>query len=259
MNERRRTDKRTKTRKRKSAGSSTTAITMTEQTSEDSVKGEQRSNFVSFEEWRRATLENEGQNPKDHKSRTKVRVSDSRQHGQSMDFIDTEGDIANVFEESTDDSVISRYDKPLYDAIKSDNGAGGQKGQNGNFAKDMQKKALSELKERFNYASFDCAALILKANSEARHANAILTENKDQYMLNKCNAKRFVVVELCNDILIDTIVLGNFEFFSSTFKDIKVSISSEYPPKTEQSWVELGRYRASNTREMQASSIPCIV
>ncbi|KAJ3020187.1 hypothetical protein HKX48_001187 [Thoreauomyces humboldtii] len=105
-------------------------------------------------------------------------------------------------------------------------------------------------KERFNFASFDCGALILAHNPEAGSATSILHNNKDAYMLNKCSASRFVTVELCNDILVDTIMLANFEFFSSMFKDFQVHVSDRYPPKND-SWTLLGDFRANNVRDFQ--------
>ncbi|KAI5294490.1 hypothetical protein KEM52_003896 [Ascosphaera acerosa] len=108
-------------------------------------------------------------------------------------------------------------------------------------------------KERSNYASFDCAATVIRTNAEARGATAILVENKDSYMLNECRAgNKFVILELCDDILIDTVVLANFEFFSSRFRLFRVSASDRYPPPRPDLWRELGVYEALNTREIQA-------
>ncbi|KAJ1933612.1 hypothetical protein EC988_009066, partial [Linderina pennispora] len=74
---------------------------------------------------------------------------------------------------------------------------------------------------------------------------------KDQYMLNTCAARdKFVIVELCDDILIDTLVLGNYEFFSSTFKDTMVYVSDRYPPKNN-TWTLLGHFQARNSRDAQ--------
>ena len=71
-------------------------------------------------------------------------------------------------------------------------------------------------------------------------------------MLNTCSAEnKFFIVELCNDILIDTIVLANYEFFSSIFRQFKVSVSDRYPVKPDK-WKELGTFEARNTRDVQA-------
>ncbi|KAJ3163724.1 hypothetical protein HDU86_000318 [Geranomyces michiganensis] len=105
-------------------------------------------------------------------------------------------------------------------------------------------------KERFNFASFDCGALILAHNPEAGSATSILHNSKDAYMLNKCEAKRYVTVELCDEILVDTVMLANFEFFSSMFKDFQVHVSNRYPPRDNR-WTLLGDFRAKNVRDFQ--------
>ncbi|KAH3664844.1 hypothetical protein OGATHE_003659 [Ogataea polymorpha] len=103
--------------------------------------------------------------------------------------------------------------------------------------------------EKFNFASFDCAATIVKTNAEAKGANAILNENKDSYLLNECKAKnKYVIIELCEDILVEEVLLGNYEFFSSMFKDVRFSVSDRYPAAT---WQSLGEFRAENIRKLQ--------
>ncbi|KAJ2558110.1 hypothetical protein EV175_000955 [Coemansia sp. RSA 1933] len=118
-------------------------------------------------------------------------------------------------------------------------------------AADTHHRDPKSLKGRFNFASADCAAVVLKANKEAKGQTAILNPKKDQYMLNECMADdKFVIVELCDDILIDTLVLGNYEFFSSTFKDTMVYVSDRYPPKNN-TWTPLGHFQARNNRDAQ--------
>lgn len=70
-------------------------------------------------------------------------------------------------------------------------------------------------------------------------------------MLTPCASKeQFVIVELCDEIQIDTIVLANLEFFSSMFKVIRVTGGTAYP-ESAGTWQELGTFRASNVRGMQ--------
>lgn len=74
-------------------------------------------------------------------------------------------------------------------------------------------------------------------------------------MLNKCSASnQFVIVEMCEDILVDTIVLANFEFFSSTFKDFRVSVTDRYPTN-ERGWKILGTFMGNNTRSIQVFAV----
>lgn len=108
---------------------------------------------------------------------------------------------------------------------------------------------------RFNFASFDCAATIVKTNSEAKGAVSILVENKDSYLLNPCSApNKFVVVEMCQDILVDSVVLANYEFFSSTFKKIRLSVSESFPVASN-GWKLLGEFSAKDIRDVQEFNI----
>lgn len=119
---------------------------------------------------------------------------------------------------------------------------------------------LAELKHRWNYASLDCAAVLHQANPSAKFPSAILSEKKDRYMLSPCPHARqgeeaaferqFVIVELCQQIRIDTLVLANLEFFSSIFKVFTVRVSRTLDaPETE--WKSLGLFRARNVRGPQ--------
>jgi hypothetical protein len=107
------------------------------------------------------------------------------------------------------------------------------------------------LEGRFNYASEDCSARIHKTHKGAQSAPAVLSRKKDKYMLSPCSTKdKFMVVELCDDIRIDTVQLANYEFFSGVFRTIKISVSQTYTSDTE-GWVEMGTYDAKNVRSVQ--------
>ncbi|KAJ3304422.1 hypothetical protein HDV03_002766 [Kappamyces sp. JEL0829] len=107
-------------------------------------------------------------------------------------------------------------------------------------------------KESFNYASFDCGALIRASNKEAKQVTSILLNSKDAYMLNPCSAVKFVEIEICQDILVREVTLANFEFFSSQFKDFALYGSSKLPAE----WKLLGNYTAKNIRDRQHFFIP---
>lgn len=106
-------------------------------------------------------------------------------------------------------------------------------------------------KHKFNFASLDCAATIVKTNSEASGASSILIDNKDKYLLNPCSApNKFVVIELCEDILVEEIAIANFEFFSSTFKKVRFSVSDRFPV-AKNGWTVLNEFEAENSRNLQ--------
>ncbi|KAK0524114.1 hypothetical protein OC842_005935 [Tilletia horrida] len=119
---------------------------------------------------------------------------------------------------------------------------------------------LAQLKHRWNFASMDCAAVVHRTNPGAKFASSILSEKKDRYMLSPCpagegeegkySAGQFVIVELCDDIMIDTIVLGNYEFFSRQFKRFRLRAAAKLHAREEE-WYDFGTFRARNTRGLQ--------
>lgn len=116
---------------------------------------------------------------------------------------------------------------------------------------------LESLKDRTNYASFDCSATLIRASKRTKSASSILSSKKDRYMLSPCSAsEKYVIIELCDEIQIDTIVLANLEFFSSMFKLFRVKAGTAYPESTG-TWSELGTFRASNVRGLQVSVSLC--
>ncbi|KAI0698141.1 UNC-like C-terminal-domain-containing protein [Cytidiella melzeri] len=109
------------------------------------------------------------------------------------------------------------------------------------------------LTDRFNYASTDCSARVHTTHKSAKSPSSILSSKRDRYMLSPCNEeKQYVVVELCDDIRIDTVQLANYEFFSGVFKDFTVSVAKTYT----EGWVVAGTYRAKNTRGVQSFHPP---
>lgn len=114
------------------------------------------------------------------------------------------------------------------------------------------------LTDRFNYASLDCSARVHTSHRSAKSASSILSSKRDRYMLSPCNSpkeKKFVVVELCDDIRIDTVQLANFEFFSGVFKDLSVSVAKTYSTDND-GWTHVGTYKAKNVRGVQSFHPP---
>ncbi|KAG6829793.1 hypothetical protein H0H92_003448 [Tricholoma furcatifolium] len=110
--------------------------------------------------------------------------------------------------------------------------------------------------DRFNYASSECSARVHLAHRGAKSTSAILSSKRDRYMLSPCNTQnQFVIVELCEDIRIDTVQLANFEFFSGIFKDFKISVAKT-DITTEGAFTEVGIFRARNVRGVQSFHPP---
>ncbi|MCJ1247240.1 hypothetical protein MMC30_004454 [Trapelia coarctata] len=211
-------------------------------------------NFLSFEAWKAQMLKKAGQSLEHVGNTRAVREPRRRPDGRddALDFLGEDAEIELDFSGFVNSDVAS--DALPYrnsESTTTERGATGDK-DDGVSATKLSKDAGKTCKERSNYASFDCAATVVKTNPECKGATSVLVENKDSYMLNACSAKnKFFIVELCNDILIDTVVLGNFEFFSSTFRTFRVSVSDRYPVKVEK-WKDLGTFEARNSREVQA-------
>ncbi|KAL9937317.1 hypothetical protein V8E36_003726 [Tilletia maclaganii] len=123
---------------------------------------------------------------------------------------------------------------------------------------------LAQLKTRWNYASMDCAAVVHRTNPGAKFASSILSEKKDRYMLSPCPTDhggpgsrgqgQYVIVELCDNIMIDTVVLGNYEFFSRQFKRFRLRAAAKLHAREEE-WYDFGTFRARNSRGLQVFEV----
>ena len=214
-------------------------------------------NFLSFEEWKKQNLAKAGQSADNIGGSKSGTGSDGsrRRPGSINNALDSLGEDTELeidFGGFVNPGSVTQT-KPSSEAKEHDGSHTNKKDdQEQPKAHPRGKDAGKTCKERSNYASFDCAATILKTNKEIKGSTSILVENKDSYLLNECSAEnKFFIVELCDDILIDTVVLANFEFFSSSFRTFRVSVSDRYPVKSDK-WRGLGTYEARNSREVQA-------
>jgi hypothetical protein len=232
--------KKSKKVKKKLATSFTTKTTTVTATNIATKKS--KKHLVSFEEWQKK----QGEQDERTYHKRKGDVGNAKKKQQQQQIIDSlDGgfgdDFGAMFEgflkSQKKDDVASNVN--IIEPITTER----QRPQ-------LKDNSIKSLKERFNYASNDCAATVRKANKEAKGANNILYESKDQYMINKCSADKFVIINLCEPIRVDTIVMANFEFFSSTFKDFRVYVADRYPSND---WQLLGQWRARNTRDLQVS------
>lgn len=229
------------------------SFTATDEAEADSLLDNDK--FLSFEDWKKQNLVKVGQS--EHVGAG--RQSQHRDTGKRADLalhqgLDSLGDDAEIDLDFTG-FVADRSDlTPPKQSPRAVPGDGGPEDeQKPPILKTTRSKdAGTTCKERYNHASFDCAATVLKTNVKAKGEKSILLENKDSYMLNECSVdNKFLILELCNDVQIDTIVLANFEFFSSIFRTFRVSVSDKYPVKTDK-WKDLGTFEARNSREIQA-------
>lgn len=211
--------------------------------------------FMSFEDWKEMMLRRTGQDPRDLRQRQatpqgpndrtppeSVHAGLGEEDEISLNFDGYLGDVEEHKEASADSVANPNHSNGAEEAVTF---------EDGRPSIHRSKDAGKTCKERFSYSSFDAGATVLKTSPGAKNAKAILVENKDSYMLLECSAKnKFVIIELSDDILIDTVVLANFEFFSSMIRHFRVSVSDRYPVKIER-WKELGLFEARNSRDMQ--------
>lgn len=104
----------------------------------------------------------------------------------------------------------------------------------------------------FNYADASCGAKVLKTNKNAKAKNNILKKDKNSYLMNECSySEKFIEIELCDTIWVTSVVMGNLELYSSNFKEIKISVSKNYPPNPEDGWNEISTYTSNNWKQLQ--------
>jgi hypothetical protein len=215
--------------------------------------------FLSFEDWKKQNLERSGQSNENIGNRkhtgSGLRNDRSQNDGLSnaLDSLGDEGEMDldfGVFN-SARNGEPQAADTPGASSKPPHDGERGKR----NVEVKRSKDAGTTCKERSNFVSADCGAAVLHWNSQAKSPKAVLTENKDSYMLNICSASnKFLIVEMCDDILVDTVVLANFEFFSSQFRQFRVSVSDRYPVKLDK-WKEIGTFEAKNARGIQAFAV----
>ena len=231
------------------------SLAVPEESESDADSALGNSNFLSFEDWKKQNLAKKGQSV-EHVGKKQPASDENRKRPSNIhNALDSLGDDAEIdlnFGSFSAERPESPDPLPWGKATEIGQ-AVQEEDEIAPRAKTRNKDAGTTCKERFNYASFDCAAAVRNTNPQASGAVSVLIEkNKDSYMLNECSAEnKFIILELCDDIAIDTVVLANFEFFSSTFRTFRVSVSDRYPVKLDK-WKVLGEYEARNSREIQA-------
>ena len=130
--------------------------------------------------------------------------------------------------------------------------------QHVNLKKPIKKeKKLHDLVPRHkNYAGLDCGAKIIENNPESSNPSHVLTENKDDYMLNSCKNNVWFIIELCEPIKLIEFSLANFELFSNVPRQFRISASERYIQSN--NWNNkhlIGTFEASNTRHVQTFNI----
>lgn len=187
--------------------------------------------ILSFEEWKARQAELQAAGP-----------HDSVKASSAASSVSAAGNVQEIPAESVPDALSGG--QPVVPAPE--------------FQSNSPPHFRVPLVDRFNYASDDCSARVHTSHKSARSPSAILSAKKDRYMLAPCDTpdgkNNFVVIELCEDIRIDTVQLANFEFFSGVFKEFSVSVARTYSTESAE-WTFAGRYTAKNIRGIQVRSL----
>ena len=213
------------------------------------------SSFMSFEEWKAIQLKKAGQDPADLQARRKAEPKGGEAYpapsNGDLDSLGDDGEINlefDVLSEKVSEMTASAGSSTDVRETRADDAVLYDDGRTQYY---RSKDAGKTCKERFSFSSVDGGATVLKTSQGVKNPKAILVENKDSYMLFECRMdNKFVIVELSDDILVDTVVLANFEFFSSMVRAFRVSVSDRYPVKMEK-WKDLGTFEARNSRDIQ--------
>ncbi|KAI1331320.1 hypothetical protein F5Y16DRAFT_361176 [Xylariaceae sp. FL0255] len=207
--------------------------------------------FMSFEEWKAMVVANSGPDALEPRAnRNKHRRADGIP-GDGFDTLGDEGEISFDFDAYTDKFSEMASSTRLPEQVKAVEQPVEKATPDEGLNYQRSKDAGTTCKERFSYSSFDAGATVKKTSPGAWNPTSILVENKDAYMLLECRTpNKFFIVELSDVILVDTVVIANFEFFSSNTRHFRVSISDSYPVKADK-WKVLGTFEAQNMKGIQ--------
>jgi hypothetical protein len=102
---------------------------------------------------------------------------------------------------------------------------------------DVPKRAPKSV----NFASFSAGAVVLDKSEKSSGYNNLLNEDKDKYGISPCSEKKWVVIGLSEDIIVRSVVVANYEKYSSYLQDFQVLGSATHPVSE---WLDLGSYSA---------------
>ena len=67
----------------------------------------------------------------------------------------------------------------------------------------------------------------------------VITSSRDEYILNKCTDQTWFVVELCESIKALKVQIANFELYSSSPNQLRISIGNIFPGR-DKDWMDFG-------------------
>lgn len=108
---------------------------------------------------------------------------------------------------------------------------------------DIESEGETTRARRTNFAAQEAGATVMGGSPEWTGISALLAADADSYALARCDVKKFVILGLSEDVLVDELVIANEEKYSSSVATMRVLGSQKYPA-TE--WIVLGNFTAAN-------------
>jgi hypothetical protein len=215
-------------------------------------KGEVEEDLVSFEDWKRRKLEEDG----------------DEDVGDSSSVDSTQAETSSSAPSSRSSGPVQADNK-----TDSDNNTKAQNNTGKNDTKPSHKAAndadtpapisKAPVHNKYNYASPDCSARIHSSSRLTQHASSILHKSRDRYMLTPCKAdEHWVVVELCDEIRIEAVEIAVWEFFSGVVREVKISVGGAEEDEerdgedlsgVSNTWEDVGTFIGKNVRGVQVS------
>lgn len=185
------------------ASASSESASATTTPPDESEEGELNdASFLSFEDWKKQTLEKAGQQNLDIGKKRSSEPTRRREAESFQNNLESLGDDGEI---DLDFGAFRNGVKPEQTSQTSDDREPGPS-QEPREEQDAPKRGRDQYrskdagvtcKERFSYASFDAGATILKTHPGAKNSKAVLIENKDSYMLSECKTEnKFLIIEL---------------------------------------------------------------
>ena len=215
-------------------------------------KGEVEEDLVSFEDWKRRKMEEDGDEDIEDSSSL-----DSTQ-AETFSSAPSSGSSGPVQQDNRTDS--NNDTKSQNNTWKNDTKPSSKAATDTDIPIPISKPPVHN---KYNYASPDCSARIHSSSRLTQHASSILHKSRDRYMLTPCKAdEHWVVVELCDEIRIEAVEIAVWEFFSGVVREVKVSVGGaeedeerdgEESTGASNTWEDVGTFIGKNVRGVQVS------
>ena len=231
--------------------------------------------FVSFEEWKKIKLVEEGDDEDSAPS-----IISSEGHSVGDEGTTVKGSDRTGKDKAGESLVADHYsskhkssDRCVPDATDSVLPNEWSQSilitEDSTSAKSTKSASVSPgpQRNRYNYASPDCSARIHSSSPQTQHASSLLHKSRDRYMLTPCKTdEHWVIIELCDEIRVEALDVAAWEFFSGVVRDVRISVGGAEDDGDEEEemvqgpvkgrgskWKEVGAFVGKNVRGTQVN------